>query len=248
MCNNYLITGATSPLAKAFINTLKNRKDVKIFLTSRKRLEVKDDFDNIAILDGIDLLCNNDLQILSQEVDKFFDSKFNIVNSVGRYYKMGHQVFCDISIDEAQDIMMSNYMTVYNVAKNILPIQIQKGGGHFVGFSCTSVNYMYPTMAAFASAKSALETLIGSIANEYYKDGIIANTFRLSTLNTDEEKKLKPNGDFNNWLAVDQVADFVCNFIEMPNNLISGNNMHIYKHSETFFGSSFYDRIDLKNE
>lgn len=247
--NNFLIIGGNSSLGKAIASFLIKETNSRVLVSTRNKssidIEENADFNMIS---EIDLLSETDLEKLREKANSFFKEDFNIINAVGRYFKDGHQNFLNISLTEANEIFQSNFTTVYNTAKYLIPLQITKGGGHFIGFSCTSVNYKYPMMAAFASAKTALETFMGCLANEHYKDGILANTFQLSTLDTAEERRLKPTEDYHNWLDVNEIAKFVFDFVNSENRFVSGNNIHLYKYSPSFFGKSFFNRINVKNE
>lgn len=239
---NYLITGVNGSLGNGIAKYFIEKKNCKILCTSRgaNTVSFNGQYKHIP---SINLLEESHLDKLSKEAEEYFNGKFHIINAVGRYYQNGHQPFLDVSLKEADDIFNSNFKTVYNTANKLIPIQVQKGGGHFIGFSCTSVINKYPTMSAFSSSKAGLDSLIGSLANEHYKDKIIANSFQLSTLNTEEERKLKPHGDFNSWLNIEEIAEFLYNFISIEPSLISGNSIHIYKHSNSFFNTSFFERI-----
>lgn len=72
----------------------------------------------------------------------------------------------------------------------------------------------------------------------YKKKGINANTIALATLLTETELKIKPKGDSKNWLNTDEVCEFVENIILQPSKLISGNVIHIYKYSDSYFHQS----------
>jgi NAD(P)-dependent dehydrogenase (short-subunit alcohol dehydrogenase family) len=239
---NYLITGGNGFLGFEIAKSLIEDKNCNVFVTTRSKKEFNFK-GKYTVLNDIDLLREKDVSKLSAAVDKYFEDSFTVLNCVGKYFKNGHESFLKISPEEAELIFKSNYQTVYNTAKSIIPIQIKKGGGHFIGFSCTSVKYNYPTMAAFSSAKAAMESLIKTIANEHYKDKIVSNAFQLSTLNTDFEKEIKPKGDFDNWLKSEELSNFIFNFVGLKPSIISGNVLHLYKHSDTFFSESFFNRI-----
>lgn len=240
---NILITGGNSALGIGLTKYFGSEGNNRILVSSRTKIFDKLEFPQLDYIEGIDLLDESSLTKLYKKAESYFNNEFHIINAVGRYFTEGHKPFLSVNISEASSILHSNYTTVYNTANCLLPLQIDKGGGHFIGFSCTSVLYRYPTMAAFSAAKSALENLIGCLANEYYKDGVIANCFQLSTLKTAEEKKLKPTEDPESWLDLNDVAVFISDFLKMKKNIISGNSMHIYKYSDSFFGKSYYERI-----
>lgn len=244
---NFLITGASSSLGRSFFNILKNEKNNRIFLTSRRKYEfpVCEDCPKIEYLPGVDLLVEDDLLKLASHVDNYFNEPFHIINCVG-YYE-GQEPFFETSLENARKIFDINYTSVYGVAKAILPIMIAKGGGHFIAFSCNSVKYKYPFMAPFTASKAALESLIGSLANEFAKDHLVANAFALATLNTEPERKMKPFGDHTNWLSVDDVCSLVLNIIDQPIEIMNGNAINLFKYSPSFFHQSYFDRIKHNN-
>ena len=118
-----------------------------------------------------------------------------------------------------------------------------RGGGHFIGFSTHTSYQHYPKMVAFTVAKVAVESLIKGISNEFFGQGIIANTIALATLDTPAEREIKPNGDRENWLQLNEVCELVEKTILQSSNLINGNAIQVYKYSEKYFRESYFDRI-----
>lgn len=237
---NYVITGANGPLGVAICKYLIEEKSCNVLCATRSMnpLQFEGTYKQIS---GIDLLQEESLERLAQETNSYFSESFNIINAVG-HFKNGQQPFLETSLFEAELIFKSNFTAIYNTAFKLLPVQISKGGGHFIVFSCDSTNFNYPLMNPFISAKSALNSFIKSLANEFYRLGIIANAFALTTVRTELEIKTKPHGDFENWLDPEEVAQKIFELTNIS-TLISGNIIKLYKHSDTFFGKSYYDRI-----
>lgn len=238
---NFLITGANSYLGKAIFEIFKN-KGYRLLLVTHERNEFGNiDSNDIRVIKGIDLLNETHLEKLSSEVRSFFSEGFNIINCVGFYE--GQKPFEKTSIQESIKIFNSNFVTIYGVASTLIPIMAEEGGGHFICFSCNSVRYNYPQMAPFTAAKSALESLMRSLANEFYDRGIYANSFQLSTLLTDFELKVKPHGDHGNWLPPQEVAEYIDTFVSQKPQIVNGATINLYHYSDTFFHSSYFDRI-----
>lgn len=239
--NNFLITGASCSLGSAFLNELSNR-DCKVIATSRRTLEVPLDPDVLQVPD-IDLTDDNDLDRLSQVLDSEFDYRFHVINCTGHF--PGYVDVVDTKMQEAKQVFDGNVLAVIGAATKFIPMMARLGGGHFIAFSSHTVYQHYPKLAAFTAAKAALESLIKGIANEYSGVGIVANTFALATLLTELEKKMKPKGDFANWLNPESVANTVVKFVQENNNLVNGNTIHLFKHSETYFRQSYFERITV---
>lgn len=241
--SNFLITGANSFLGRAIVKRLSQNPVNKLLLITRSAVEFDEynNNENIFHLKNINLLEKKCLSILSEKCVTFFKGKLNTINCVG-YYK-GQEPFEKTTIQEAKKIFDSNFVCVYNTANAIIPYIKDNGGGHFICFSCKSVKYHYPLMAPFSASKAALDCLVGTLANEFSKYGFIANSFSLSTLDTDYERKIKPYGDFYNWLKLEEIVTIIENIVMSDFFLMNGNTIDLFKYSESFFNKSYFDRI-----
>lgn len=237
-----VITGASSYLGKAFA-TYFCKAGNRVVLTSRRVCEDLAYLQNkdVLYLPGLDLTDEKNLDVLHKEISIFFDSGFHVINCLG--YFPDYKSIENMSMSEARSVLDSNVLAVFGVANRLLPLMSERGGGHFVGFSMHTTYQNYPYMALFSAAKTALESLIKGISNECLKDGVHANVIALSTLQTENELKMKPHGDFDNWLKAEDVCMIVKNLIENSAGLVNGSVIHAYKYSKTFFGESFMDRI-----
>ena len=242
--HSFVITGANSFLGRAFAKILSKKKGYKIFLTSRNKFNFNDLLQknkNIYYLPEIDLTVEKDLNILTSAINDFIPDSFHVINCLG--YFPGYETIEKTNISTAKKIFDSNVITLYSVANKLLPLMCKREGGHFIAFSTHTLYQHYPRMVLFSAAKAAVESLIRGISNEYLDKGITANTIALATLLTEVELKIKPKGDSKNWLNTDEVCKFVENLILQPNKLINGNVIHIYKHSDSYFNKSYFERI-----
>lgn len=242
--HSFVITGANSFLGRAFAKTLSNNEAYKVFLTSRNKFNFNGLLKkkNVSYLPEIDLTVESDAKKFADAVNDFLPDQFHVINCLG--YFPGYDTLEEINTETAKKIFDSNVIALYSVANNLLPHMCKRKGGHFIGFSTHTSYQHYPRMVAFTAAKIAVESLIRGIANEYLEKGINANTIALATLLTETELKMKPKGDSKNWLNTDEVCEFVENIVLQPSKLISGNVIHIYKYSDTFFHQSYFDRIN----
>lgn len=233
----YILTGSTGALGAAFAAELR-RRGHRAFTVSRRRSD-HSPFEHVAC----DLADPKGAQVLRDAVASVESHRVHVINCVGTF--SGY-----VGIDEADGALFerslrSNLIAVYNSAHVLLPIMRKRAGGHFVAFSPHTLYQAYPLMAIFDVAKAGLEQLIRHIANENSEHGVTANTVAIATLNTDEERRLKPHGDHRHWLVPSEVAGGVCDFIEQsnPSGLINGNVLHMFRYSASYFHQSYYDRI-----
>lgn len=237
-----VITGATSYLGKAFASYFCEAGN-RVVLTSRRVCEDLVSLQNkdVLYLPGLDLIDEKNLDVLHKEISIFIDGGFHVINCLG--YFPDYKSIESMSMTEARSVLESNVLAVFGVANRLLPLMSERGGGHFVGFSMHTAYQNYPYMALFSAAKTALESFIKGISNEYFKYGVNANIISLSTLQNDTELRMKPHGDYSNWLRADEVCKIVNSLIDCSEGLINSSIIHAYKYSNSFFGESFIDRI-----
>ena len=243
---NIILTGVSSHLGQALLKEITTKYNYKIITTSRSLDDLTFNIDSSRHLhlNGIDLTKGTCLSKLKKAASSFLKDKFDIIHSVGNFWY--HVPFSDYPIEQAKVMMESHYLTLYGVCYEMLPLLIENGGGHIIAFSCNSVRYNYPNMAAFTSAKAAVETLIKCLANEYSKYNIVANVMALASLQTDTVKKSKPYGDFDNFMSLKKVAKTVLEINNEEVNYLNGNVINLFKYSDSFYNVGYLERNRLK--
>jgi 3-oxoacyl-[acyl-carrier protein] reductase len=239
----FLITGASSYLGMTLGRILSQNDRNRLLLTSRRPPGPARGIKNkhVHYLHGVDLSQEEGLSTLARAADDYFPGKFHIVNCLGFF--PGYEPMEQLPFGDARKVFESNVVALYGVAHYLLPLMCKRKGGHFIGFS-SHINYQhYPHIVAYCAAKAAVESMICGIANEYLSRGIIANTIALSTMYTETERKMKPQGDRQNWLKPEAVSRFIQDLVLQPAALVNGNVIHLYKYSDSYFHQSYFDRI-----
>lgn len=241
-----ILTGASSHLGQTLLKEIITKYDYKIITTSRSPDDLTFNIDSSRHmhLNGINLTKEACLRKLRKTATSFIKDKFDIIHSVGNFWY--HVPFSDYPIESAKAMMESHYLTLYGVCSEMLPLMIENGGGHIIAFSCNSVRYNYPNMAAFTSAKAAVETFIKCLANEYSKYNIVANVMALASLQTDTVKKSKPYGDFDNFMSLKKVAKTILKINDEELSYLNGNIINLFKHSDSFYNVGYLERNRLK--
>lgn len=236
--NNFIITGANSDIGKALLAKLSINKDNKIIAVSRSKISPSLS-ENIVCIDNIDLNSEKDLVIISEKVNTLFSDKFIFIHSVGNFWH--HKTMTNTEYEEATNMMDSHYNTLYGCIKYLLPVFKKVEGGKIIAFSCNSVGFNYPEMAAFTSAKAAVETLIKCTANENSKFGVIANGIALSTIKTEKVINSKLKKYHSQYITEEELLEVVDNLIN-ASPLINGNIIRILKYSEYFYNEGYFQR------
>lgn len=243
---NFVITGANSYLGRAISKYLGRLsgdgvKVLAIQRTSRNR-PIYTDYYRGKSLVGIDLLNENDLKSLPQEISEFFKGEpFHVVHCAGGYWD--YFPFDEVPLEFCHKVINENFLTVFNTAYTLVPLMKKYGMGHFITFGCNSTKHHYPYMAPFTASKQAVATLMKSLGNEYSKWNLQFSCFLLATLKTERERSYKPNGDYENWIEPEQVAELVYSLTQQPNSLINGTEIELLKYSEKYNWDGYFKRI-----
>jgi dehydrogenase/reductase SDR family member 7B len=69
-------------------------------------------------------------------------------------------------------VMNTNFIGAATIARSLLPMMIESGGGTFAVTSSLSGKYGIPKLSAYAASKHALHGFFSALRTEYAKDGI----------------------------------------------------------------------------
>jgi NAD(P)-dependent dehydrogenase (short-subunit alcohol dehydrogenase family) len=98
-------------------------------------------------------------------------------------------------------------------------------------------------MSAFTAAKSAVESLMRSMANEFSGDGLRFNSLVLASLQTAKVYASKPHGDFDNFIPPMQLVPIVRFLLSDASGLVNGNAINVFKHSDAFYHTGYFERV-----
>lgn len=240
---NYILTGATSDIGRAILAKLIATPEATVIATGHTN-PVGGVREGWVALDGIDLCDDTCLARLRDKVREHFHAPFVLIHSVGRFWE--HCPIHHFALSEAAEMMKSHYLSLYGVARYLMPVAAHVGGARFIAFSCNSVQYNYPEMAAFTSSKAAVECLVKCIANEWSKYNVIANAVVLPTVGTSGVAALmnagKKAGRIEDFLSPESIADTVIDSVAKLPQEVNGNTLKLFKHSDSFYKQSYFDR------
>lgn len=233
----YVITGANSEIGQALSKHLIS-KGHEVLLVSRSLRPLEYYKENW--LDGIDMTKESDLLIMRSFIKSHFHLPFTLIHSVGDFWK--HKSIINTSFDEVLSQIHSHYITLFGAIKAVVPVMKDVGGGKIIAFSCNSVKYNYPDMAAFTSSKAAVECLIKCIANEQSKFNIFANAFALPSIKTNSVIDTKPEKFHKNYPTLEELTHCIEQTVENLSPLVTGNCMSLFKYSDSFYHNGYYER------
>ena len=79
-----------------------------------------------------------------------------------------------VPLDEWHRVLEINLTGMLHCCQAVLPYMVESGWGRIVGIS-SHARYGSPVRAPYAVSKAGVAGLIGSIAHEYARDGVLAN-------------------------------------------------------------------------
>lgn len=168
------ITGASSgigeELAKQFAH-----EGAKLVLSARRESELLRVKSSTNLTDNQVLILPMDMQ----EVDSF-PSKFQqIIEQFGGVDVMVHNagisqrtLFLEMSDQDAQRLLNTNFMSVVALTRIVLPHFIQKKSGSFLVTSSVSGKIGTPYRTMYCASKHALQGFFDGLRGEVWRDGI----------------------------------------------------------------------------
>lgn len=237
-----IITGISSELGSILVRELASEQGIKIIGTMRRERTREDDFpENVHIIDNCDLTKSQNCIEIADTANELFNGPIGFIHSVGDFWE--HIPFLDFGPEKVTSMIESHVVTLYNIMQALIPIMQIKGGGSTIAFSCQSVKYNYPWMAAFTASKSAVDALIRSLSNEYSGDNLRFNSLVLASLKTEKVHESKPHGDFNNFIPPMDITPIVKFLLSSESYLVNGNSISLFKHSDYFYHTGYFERV-----
>jgi NAD(P)-dependent dehydrogenase (short-subunit alcohol dehydrogenase family) len=117
-----------------------------------------------------------------------------------------------------------NATSVFQVAREVVPILRENGGGRVVTVAAEpALDRGAPGMAAYAATKAAVVSLTQSLAREGAEHGITANAVAPRIIDTPANRKSMPDADTSTWLRPEEIARVV-GFLAGPDGgIVTGN-------------------------
>lgn len=237
-----IITGISSELGGVLARQLAEDKSVRIIGTMRRASKANDKFpSNVQVIDGCDLTKPACCQRLADAAKKRFKGPFGFIHSVGDFWD--HVPFLDFDSEKAGHMFSSHITTFYNVLQSLVPVMRSHKGGSCIAFSCNSVRYNYPWMASFTASKSAVDSLIRSLTNEFSGEGLRFNSLVLASVKTKKVHDSKPHGDFAHFIPPKDIVPVIQFLLSKDSYLVNGNSINLFRHSEEYYRTGYFQRI-----
>lgn len=169
-----LITGASSGIGKeTAIEFAKLGANVVLVARRKEKLEQVENelkkFNVTTLVCQCDVSKKEQVEQLSKTVLEKFDSIDVLVNNAG--FAIYGSV-SDLSIDEIQSQMETNYFGMMYCIKNFLPTMLKKKSGHIVNVASVAASFGLPGIASYCASKHAMLGFSEGLKHELKGTGV----------------------------------------------------------------------------
>lgn len=111
---------------------------------------------------------------------------------------------------ETWDFLMGlNAHSVLNMARAVVPIMLEHGGGRIINIGAGAGQHGMSRMGAYSASKSVVIRLTESMADELKQQGINVNCILPSIIDTERNRADMPDADFGAWVTPTAMAKVV---------------------------------------
>ena len=169
-----VITGASSGIgmesAKKFAE--KGSKIVLVGRRKEKLIEVEKKISNLNVstfVSQCDVSDKDQVKKMSQEVFEKFDTVDVLVNNAGFAV---YGTVADLSIEEIESQMATNYFGMIYTTKNFLPKMLEQNSGHIVNVASVAASFGLPGIASYCASKFAMLGFSEGLQHELKGTGV----------------------------------------------------------------------------
>lgn len=104
---------------------------------------------------------------------------------------------------EAQwrEVLDTNLTSAFLVARAVAPRMISRGAGKIINITSVIAEVSRPTIGNYAAAKGGLKMLTRAMAVEWAKHGLQCNAIAPGYMETELNRALMANAEFNRWIC-----------------------------------------------
>ena len=131
--------------------------------------------------------------------------------------------------DQTFDHMFDlNLRSAFYIFRAVIPLMRQSAGGRIIAIGSRAAESAAPGLAAYAAFKTALVSLVKSVASENSDRGITANVILPGTMDTPANRTNEPHADYSRWIQPQNVADLILWLASDAASQVSGTVIPVY--------------------
>ncbi|MEZ5560312.1 MAG: SDR family NAD(P)-dependent oxidoreductase [Pseudomonadales bacterium] len=126
--------------------------------------------------------------------------RIDVLANIAGGFTMGEPVH--ETSDATWDFMMGlNARSVLNMARAVVPVMLEHGGGRIVNIGAGAGLHGVGQMGAYSASKSVVIRLTEAMSDELRGQGINVNCVLPSVIDTERNRQDMPDADFSKWVT-----------------------------------------------
>jgi len=226
-----IITGSVGNLGMATALALQ-QVGAKTVLVDRSNDRLRESYVNLVnspdhlLAGGVDLANPDSLgQVVKTALGRF-GSIDAVVNTVGGW--RGGKPAHETDLADWDFLFGINLRTTLLCCRAVIPQMLRQGHGRIVNVASRDALAGSAGYSAYSASKSALLRLTESMAAELKNSNINVNCIMPGTIDTPQNRKAIPNGDFSKWVAPEAIADVMLFLISDAARAINGAALPVF--------------------
>jgi NAD(P)-dependent dehydrogenase (short-subunit alcohol dehydrogenase family) len=175
---------------------------------------------------GVDLANPESLGHMVQSACERFGRIDSLVNTVGGY--RGGQPVHEMDLSDWDFLFGVNLRTTLLCCRAVIPQMLRQQQGKIVNVASRDGLMGTAGYSAYSASKSAVLRLTESMAAELKQSNINVNCILPGTIDTPQNRKAVPNGDFSKWVAPEGIADVILFLISDAARAVNGAAVPVY--------------------
>lgn len=136
-------------------------------------------------------------------------------------------------VDETEESVFGQMLEVnlkaaFFALRAVLPHMRKAGKGSIIAIGSRAAEDPGPGVGAYSASKSALVSLVKTVARENKDQGITANVILPGTMDTAANRKAMPNADFSTWVQTSSVASLIVWLASEEGKAVTGAAIPVY--------------------
>jgi NAD(P)-dependent dehydrogenase (short-subunit alcohol dehydrogenase family) len=139
----------------------------------------------------------------------------------------GGQTVAEMDDSTWEQMRDLNLTVAFYVLRAAIPHLRKSGNGRIVAVGSLTAVAPHAGLGAYVTFKSALATLVQTVAIENKDAGLTANLVLPGTMDTPGNRKSMPNADFSKWVNPADVAELIAWIADERSGQVTGNTFPI---------------------
>jgi len=175
---------------------------------------------------GVDLTNADSMARMAQAICERFGRIDALVNTVGGY--RGGKPVHEMDLADWDFLFGVNVRTTLLCSRAVIPQMLRQGRGKIVNVASRDGLQGSAGYSAYSASKSAVLRLTESIAAELKNSNINVNCILPGTIDTPQNRKAMPNGDFSKWVKPEAIAEVILFLISDAARAINGAALPVF--------------------